>query len=91
MISFEEYCELDGNKDKSESYNAFLYCRYVKNRPEIRDRITDSDDAYYYCRGVQNRVEMAKRIVESSSIKRYKNHFGFTPQDYVLSKKMEII
>jgi hypothetical protein len=46
------------------SEEAYLYCRYVKDRKEIRDRITDSYDAYLYCRDVEDRPEIRKLIKE---------------------------
>ena len=40
---------------------AYLYCRFVKDRKEIRDRITDSYWAYWYCRFVKDRKEVRDR------------------------------
>jgi len=66
MISFEEYCKLAENKNKSISHIAYRYCLNVQDSPEIRDMITDSDDAYRYCLNVQDRPEIRDMITDKS-------------------------
>ena len=39
---------------------AFRYCRYKKDKPEIRKLITDSRWAYWYSRDVKDRPEVRK-------------------------------
>jgi len=43
---------------------AYLYCRDIKDRPEIWKNITDSYWAYCYCRVIKNRPELRKYIKE---------------------------
>ena len=55
--------EIDAGLFDSET--AYLYCRDVEDRPEIRERITDSEDAYWYCKYVEDRPEMRDLIINS--------------------------
>ena len=53
-------------RDKiTDSYSAYLYCRYIKDRKDMRDKITDSFDAYHYCQYVKDRKEIRDKITES--------------------------
>ena len=47
------------------SHWAYNYCRDVKDKPEIRQYITDSNDALWYCKNVKDRPEMRKLITDS--------------------------
>ena len=48
-----------------DSENACLYCRYVKDIKEMRNRITDSYYAYWYCLHVKDIKEMRDKITNS--------------------------
>jgi hypothetical protein len=50
---------------------AYLYCRDVEDRPEVRKHIVDSHWAYLYCRDVEDRPEVRKHIVDSHWAYRY--------------------
>ena len=43
---------------KHMSEYAYIYCRKVKDKPEIRKLITDSGWAYIYCKKVKNRPKV---------------------------------
>jgi len=43
------------------SKEAYIYCRDIKDRKEVSDKITDSKYAYYYCIGVKDRKEVRKK------------------------------
>jgi len=46
----------------TDSNDAYYYCRYVKDRKEVRDKITDSYYAYLYCCFVKDRKEVRDKI-----------------------------
>ena len=48
-----------------DSYYAYEYCRDVKDRKEVRDKITGSDQAYKYCKYVKDRKEVRDKITGS--------------------------
>ena len=50
------------------SYDAYTYCRDVKDTKEIRQLITDSNDAYFYCIDVKDRKSMRKFIADDALI-----------------------
>jgi hypothetical protein len=50
----------------TNSNDAYLYCRDVKDRAEVRKLITNSNDAYWYCRHVKDRAEVRKMITDSN-------------------------
>ena len=64
-------------EDYLDSYNAYFYCRYIKDRPEIRKLITDSYYAYYYCLNVKDRPEIRKNITDSC----YAYHYCLNVKD----------
>ena len=51
------------NKQKI-SYNAYCYCRFIKDVPEVRKFITESYYAYWYCRFIKNDPEVRKHITD---------------------------
>ena len=44
---------------------AYWYCKDVKDRKEVRDKITDSKWTYLYCKDVKDRKEIRDRITDS--------------------------
>ena len=52
-------------KEKMTSYEAYKYCRDVKDTKEIRRLITASYHAYWYCRDVKDRKSMRKLITDN--------------------------
>ena len=61
--------------DKYETSEwAFRYCKYIKDRPEVRKLITDSYWAYHYCRFIKDRLEVRKYITNSQDIYNYRKH-----------------
>jgi len=66
------------NKDSNaykfitDTHCAYLYCEYVKDRPEIRKLITGSYRAYQYCRWVKDRPEIRKLITNPIYLQLYK-------------------
>jgi len=59
-LSLDEICveELDNGW-------AYGYCFYVKDRPEIRDKLVGSSLAFWYCLCVEDRPEIRDKIVNS--------------------------
>jgi len=58
---------------------AFYYCTKVKDRPEVRQFITDSFDAYRYCRFIKDRPEVRKYITDSEDAYFYCRHVKDRP------------
>ena len=54
-----------------KSDDAYYNCKDVKERKEVRARITDSRDAYYYCRNIKDTKEIRDRITDSYYAYRY--------------------
>jgi hypothetical protein len=52
-------------KDITDSWDAYWYCRNVKDDSEVRKLITDSYDAYWYCMDVRDDPEIRKYITDS--------------------------
>jgi hypothetical protein len=46
------------------SYEAYVYCRDVKDRKNMRKLITDSYDAYWYCIYVKDRKSIRELITD---------------------------
>ena len=44
------------------SKEAYIYCRDIKDRKEVSDKITDSEWAYLYCLNVKDRKEIRDRV-----------------------------
>jgi hypothetical protein len=55
----------------TNSNDAYMYCREVKDRAEVRKLITNSNYAYMYCRDVKDRAEVRKLITNSFDAYRY--------------------
>jgi hypothetical protein len=53
-------------KENMTSYEAYKYCRDVKDTKEIRQLITDSKYAYRYCRYVRDRKSIRKFITDDA-------------------------
>lgn len=53
------------------SWWAYMYCRHIKDRPQIRKYITKSEDALNYCRNVKDRPEIRKLIINSYNAYEY--------------------
>jgi len=53
------------------SHWAYNYCRDVKDKPEIRQYITDSNDALWYCMKVKDRPSIRKFITDSHDALEY--------------------
>ena len=51
------------------SNDAYLFCKYVENTHEMRNRITDSWDAYRFCSHIENTQEMRDKITDSDDKK----------------------
>lgn len=51
------------NEEKISGW-ASLYCRDVKNDPEIREFITDSKEAFYYCKDINDDPKVRKNITD---------------------------
>ena len=66
-------------KDVDISLSAYWYCKYVKDKKEVRDRITDSYWAYLYCSDVKDRKEVRDHITDS--------HKAFVYCKYVKDRK----
>ena len=60
-------------KENMTSYEAYKYCRDVKDRKSIRKLITCSDGAYWYCREVKDRKSMRKLITDDALIDQLDN------------------
>ena len=65
MINFLQITKHFYQYHWNKSQWAYKYCRYIKDRPEIRKIITNSNDAYYYCKCVEDRPEIRKLITDS--------------------------
>ena len=50
------------------SHFAYLYCCYVKNRPEVRQHIIHSYYAELYCEYVDDDPEVRKHIKDSKNV-----------------------
>ncbi len=44
---------------------AYLYCKDIKDDPEIREYIIESEWAYYYCGNIDDNPEIRKFIIKS--------------------------
>jgi len=73
MINFLEIRRHFPQYQKKKSHWAYHYCRYVKDRPEIRKRITGSSEyAYRYCRFIKDRSEVRMYITANYYLERYR-------------------
>jgi uncharacterized protein Yka (UPF0111/DUF47 family) len=65
---------IDYKDNITNSYNAYIYCRYINDIEDIRNKITDSEDAYLYCRDVSDIEEVRDRITNSYHIMLYNQY-----------------
>jgi len=60
------------------SLNCYYYCLDIKDDPEVRKYITESDIAYFYCIDVKDDPEVRKHIISDlclRELKRRRNVF----------------
>ena len=55
------------------SYEAYTYCKDVKDTKEIRRLITESHHAYLYCENVKDRKSMRQLITDDALINELDN------------------
>ena len=59
-------CEIKPEEVEDSKW-AYLYCRNIRDRVEVRAKIVESEWAYRYCQNIRDRAEMRAKINKEQS------------------------